>query len=278
MTRELVIQKGISFALVALAIAYLSPLQIGLGFSVLGQGHFLGAYYYQWKAGKIKPMWFLAYAVLAMALFTLAIATHRFEWFALGAGVLFFTHHFQDEVTLFGKERSFARALEQIPPIALYSTLTADALFGISSALFAVGATLASLALYALIVRYRSYTPDALSVYLWLVAAGLIVLWTTGIRMAPEALLGSVILFHYICWYVHFYFRFANDKEKQHRYVREMLTVHAIVFGFYAVFVYTTWGSLNLGYIFLPIYFYIWAILHIVFSVRLTDYRAILRW
>lgn len=277
--REVVIQKTLALGLLGLAIAFLSPIQMALAFSVLGQGHFLGAYYYQWKAKKIRTFWACVYVALAALFFYIAVSTHRLEWFVLCAGVLFFIHHFFDEVTLWGKERSFFRALELTPPILLYSSFTADVLFGTALTVYASALSVALMLVYVFFVARKLYVPDALSIYFALITISLLFLkWIVAASIAPETLLGSVILYHYICWYIYFYFRFAKDATKQSMYVREMLAIHAIVFGVYAVFLYTTWGSLNLGYVFLPIYFYIWAILHILFSVRMSDFRAFLKW
>jgi hypothetical protein len=279
MTREVVVQKGIAFGLVGLAIAFLSPFQIALLFSVLGQGHFLGAYYYQWKAGKVRARWVFVYALLTAALFALAIGTYRFEWFAIGAAVLFYLHHFQDEVTLWGKERSFLRSLEGLVPVIIYTGFTADALLGTSLSAPASIVALILFAVYVVLARARRYRPDELSVYCAIIAAALLLVkWVFMWPLPVENLIGSVILFHYVCWYIYFYYRFAKDTAKQVVYVKEMLAIHAVVFGCLALFLYTTWGSLWLEYIFLPLYFYIWAILHILFSVRLADYRALARW
>lgn len=278
MSRELLVQKAAGIGLVAFAISFFTVNEIALAFSVLGQGHFLAAYYYQWKAGKMRLTWVLAYCALAAILIVAVIITRRAEWFALGAGILFFIHHFQDEATLFGKERSFFRLLEQLPPVILYSVLMADALFGTSIA-FPTLVIIAALSLiYAYALLTKKYSSDALSAYLFLITAGLAAIAWFGVRVAPEVLFGSVILFHYVCWYIHFYFRLASNKERQLGYVRDMLAIHGIVFSCFALFTYTYWGSVLFSLVFLPIFFYIWAILHIVFSVRMSDYRDSLRW
>jgi len=278
-TREIVIQKLFGFILVGAAIAYLTPLQIGLCFSVFGQGHFLGAYYYQWKAGKMKMKWVIVYAVLTIALFYWAVALHQYAYIALSAAVLFFIHHFQDEVTLFRKERSLMRTLEQLPPIILFSSLAGDALlrsdFTLAASLFSIAVFI----LYVILSVIRRESPDVLGVYYWLITAGLLSLFFFHVHPAPETLMGSVVLFHYVCWYVFFYFRFASNPAKQLVYIRDMFAVHGVVFGTYVLWIAGPVATqIAFGYIYLPVYFYIWAILHILFSVRIADYKAALRW
>jgi len=275
--REVVIQKVLSGVLVALALMTLDAREIAVCFAVLGQGHFLGAYYYQWKAGKMRGTWVLVYALLAASLIAIGLLT-KVEWFMLAAGILFFIHHFQDEVTLFGKTRSIPRTLEQLGPIFLYSALMSDALFA-TSLVLPVLALVAVLVLVSIaLFLVKKYTPDALSAYLLTLTLGLAAIGYSDVQIAPEKLFGSVVLFHYACWYIYFYFRFANNAERQRAYIIDMLAIHGIVFVSYALYLYTYWGNSTLTVVFAPVFFYIWAILHILFSIRLGDYRDALRW
>lgn len=276
MSREIVIQKVLGFGIVAAAILYFTPMQLVVCFSVLGQGHFIGAYLYQWKAGKIKAKWVMLFAGLGLLLFIPAYLTERVEWFALGAGVLFFIHHFQDEVTLWGKERSKYRFLEQLPPMVLFSTLAADRLLGTSFTKPATIALLLPLFAYIYTVAKRKYKPDALSAYLFVISAGLAAISWSGLPIASEVVLSSVILLHYVCWYVYFYFRFANNSERLWTYIADMAIVHIVIFAAFALFLYTELGNAIFVYLFGTIYFYIWTILHILSSIRRKDYRALI--
>jgi hypothetical protein len=272
-----VIQKVLGLVIVAGTIFFLNPLQIALAFSVLGQGHFLGAYYYQWKAGKMTARWLGVFALMAVVFFTGAVFLERLEFLALGASILFFIHHFQDEVTLFGKERSIFRTLEQLPPVLLYSALTADVLLGTALTTLAIYATAVVVALYLVAIIRRLHTPDILSSFLFLVTAGLALVWFSQIAVAPQILIGSVILFHYVSWYVYFYFRFAPKPERQWAYLQDMVVINILALAAFAVWMTAPWAA-GLSYVFGPAFFYVWAILHILTSVRFADYRSTLRW
>lgn len=277
MPREFIVQKLWGIALVALAFFTLTPEQVSTLFIVFGQGHFLAAYLYQWKAGKIGGRWLLIYAVFAAVLFGLAIFTGSVEWFALVTSIIFFIHHFQDEASLFGKEHSVFRALEQAQPVLLYSALIVSPLLRETVALSLVVVSALLLSVYAGAVIYGLHKPDAMSAYLYLISGVLGALWMSGVSIPMQLLMGAVILFHYMCWYVYYYYRFAKNPERQRAYVRDMLGVHAVVFAAYALFVYTAPGAMVFGYFFLPIFFFVWTLLHIGSSVRLSDYRDSLR-
>lgn len=276
MPRDLVIQKTLGVFSVALALILLSPAQIGHTMSVLGQGHFWGAYYYQWKAGKISWWWIASFAALSITLFLIAAAIDV-AWLALGAGVLFLIHHFQDEVTLFGKNRSLYRLLEQLQPILLYLAFLIPSLFGGRFPAPIITCALILLVLYCFILVLRWHTPDVLSVYFLSIALALYILWFLDVMIESRLLLGSLVLFHYVVWYAHFYFRFTPHPARQFQYCIDMLVINALAVALFGITFFLEIAPL-FNALFLIHAFYIWAIVHIIFSVRISDYRDSLRW
>lgn len=274
----LVIQKALGAVVVALSVATLAPGQMWIAFSVFGQGHFLGAYYYQWKAGKVKPKGLLLFAALAAGAITLAILTGDYLLFAFVASTLFLVHHCIDEITLFGKERSIARTIEILPPLVVFITFAGDQLWGTSLTAYALAVAGTIYVIYVAGIAMRRVQADILSAYFFGIFCGLAALYALFPSVAPEYLTGSVILFHYACWYVHYYFRFAGMPERRRAYVIDMLAIHGVVFSLFALFVYTTWGGISLSFVFAPIFFYIWATLHIIFSFRPRDFAALVQW
>lgn len=277
MDRAVVLQKVLGLGIVGLAIAFLSPIQIATAFAVFGQGHFLGAYYYQWKAGKMGYKWLASFLALAALLFWYGVGPEHFNTIAVVAAIFFFIHHFQDEIALFGKEHSGFRGLEILPPVLIYSALATDAFLQTAYTIPACGISAVVYAIYLALCAYKKKAPDQLSAYLATITAVLGALILSGVQIPPQTLLGSVILFHYVCWYVYFYFRFSAKPERQRQYIIDMVVIHVIVFAAFALFSWTPLRSV-LQYVFLPGYFYIWAILHIVFSVRPQDYKALFSW
>lgn len=277
MTREIVIQKILALGLVALAVTALTPEQMLVCFIVFGQGHFLAAYYYQWRAGKISERGFSLYVAVALALFTAAYITQRIDIISFVTFFVFLLHHFQDEVLLFGKQRSLIRSFEQLGPVIMFTALTADALFMTSLAVAACIAVVALTCVYALFSWHKRYRPDALSAYLGLVTTGLMAIALFGATIDMLIIVGALILNHYICWYVHFYFRFKKDRAKLKRYFRDMIIINAIVVAGFSAFLLIPDTHVLLLWIFVPLYFYIWTILHIASSVRISDYRDSIR-
>lgn len=278
LTRDVVIQKLIATAAVGLAVTFLLPFQVAIAFIVLGHGHFLAAYYYQWKAGKTSVRGLAAYVILTAIFLVAGYLSGTIDWLIISASIIFFIHHFQDEIVLFGKEHSLYRTFEQLPGFLVLSSLVIDNILGTSLTMYAVAVSIVLCAalLHATFVL-KKHRLDELSAFFAVVAAGYLYLWISGTVVAPEKLIGSVILFHYACWYVYYYFRFASKPERRKLYVKDMLAIHGIVFGAYALTVYSTFGAATFGQAFTPVFFYVAAILHIVFSARLSDYKGLLR-
>lgn len=279
MTRAIVIQKVIAFGLVVPALFLLDAKEITMAFIVFGQGHFIAAYYYQWRAGKIGDRWLAYYGAGAALLFAYAYITQAFELIALVTMFVFLVHHFQDEVLLFGKERSLIRTLEQISPIMLYTALIGDALYGSQVAPIIAYGVLALLVVYGVcIALFKTYAPDTLSWYFGIITAGLLYIALANVRVDASALAGLVILNHYVCWYVHFYFRFEQNIPRLKSYIRDMLVINGIVIAAFCAFLFSAPLQPLLAWVFAPIYFYTWTILHILSSVRKSDYQEALRW
>lgn len=268
----------IALIVVGLAALLLSPRDMLIAFIVFGQGHFIAAYYYQWRAGKLTKVWLTYYIVGATILFTLAYMTQAFEIIALVTMIVFLLHHFQDEVLLFGKERSLIRTLEQLGPVLMFTALTADAIFGTGTAVPTGVAVLVLAVVYLGCVLLKGYRPDSLSAYLALVTAGLLYLAFSHTNLHIFVLSGILILTHYVCWYVHFYYRFRHDEARVTSYVRDMVVINALAVAAFWFFRTTPLLTPLFIAFFAPIYFYIWTILHIVSSIRLSDYRDSIRW
>lgn len=279
MLRAILVQKLLAFGIVIPAVILLDAKEITVAFIVFGQGHFIAAYYYQWRAGKLTDHWLTFYVAGAAVLFAYAYMTQAFEIIAFVTMVIFLLHHFQDEVLLFGKERSLIRTLEQLGPVIMYTAIIADALFGSYTALYAAYVVLALLVVYgACITVFKTYAPDVLSWYFTLITVALVYIALANLRIDASALAGLLILNHYVCWYVHFYFRFENNPERLKGYIRDMLVINALVVATFLLFLYVPLSQPLLVWFFAPMYFYIWTILHIVSSVRKNDYLELVRW
>lgn len=252
------------------AVALLTPAGIMSTFIVLGQGHFLLAYLYQWRAGKIG--W--RYGALYATAFSALLIAYQFIpepklWTFLIAGSIFSVHFFVDEYFLAKIAWSIERILLGIVFVGLYGVLLLRALYFVEIADAApVIALLLLVPLVAQSIRERSL--QLVDAVFMLAAAVLVVLLVQPYVISLHAALGCTILAHYVRWYLHFYGRFKTnpDQSRLKKYLIDVAIVNALVIAFFGV--YGMFEDSFLRYAFEPTFFFIWTILHVLFSIRLS--------
>lgn len=266
-------------------VATLTWQKVVLLYIVLGQGHFLIAYLYQYKAGKMtKP--YLAVAVTSLVAVTgLYLSFPNYRVLVAVTTVYFLVHMLLDELYLLRlpmelhrSPMHLGRLLEMTPILLLYSTRVIDSLFSRFSrgphTLEEVSLTLSWCSLGALVLlgilgRYR---PDWRSLYFLGWSAFLFWAVYTGWfhRVPTGKLTGFIIIYHYLAWYFH-YFLQLKAGPKRVTYLRRVVVLNAVVLGIFAL-----WGQQGVGrFLFQNDYFYIWTLLHLITSTRLGDIKRL---
>jgi len=258
-----------SFLVVLFYIIFASDREIVALFVVLGQAHFLLTYLYQARAGKIGWKYLVLYALALSSLFVIASGSNDpRSWTFVLAGSVFAVHFFVDEMMMHELPLTRERKLLGAAFIFLYSALlfrgAYDVSFPLVSCAIAVG-LVAPITLQRL--RERSIrVPDMFflgSIFVLLFV--FLVPWSVSLASA----LGFIILFHYARWYLFMFFRFLMEdgRPRLYGYVRDVVAVNAVAMAGYGL--YRVGGITMLRYVFDPTYFYIWTIMHVLFSVRL---------
>lgn len=255
-----------SFVLALTAVLILSRHQIVDAFIVFGQGHFLLAYLYQWRAGKVGHTYLTLYATASFVLILgLACLPDIYEWSLIVAGTIFAAHFFFDEYFIHQISTEWKRQSLGVVFIALFCSVLVQSAFGIS---FATAAIVLAIAAITLFVMGNRETVDIFFLGCTaLLAAMLVIPWILSI----EVMLGFIVLFHYARWYTHFYFRLRTHAERFREYVRDVVVINGFIVALFAVFVASSRSTI-LVYMFAPTYFYAWTILHVLFSVRVPPW------
>lgn len=253
-----------------IAVAFLTPAGIMSTFIVLGQGHFLLAYLYQWRAGKIGWRYGALYAIA----FSVLLIAYQFIpepklWTFLIAGSIFSVHFFVDEYFLAKIAWSIERILLGVVFVGLYGALLLRALYFIEIPDAApIIALLLLVPLVAQSIRERSL--QLVDVVFMLAASVLVVLLVQPYVISLHAALGCTILAHYVRWYLHFYGRLKtnSDQARLKKYLIDVVVVNVLVVALFGV--YVLYRDSLLRYAFEPTFFFIWTILHVLFSIRLS--------
>lgn len=304
------IDKIISMALVALALIALQPLQIQEAIIVLGQGHFLACYYYQYKYGLIDRSYLVRYFGALLLLFGAYILYPNLFILVTLASIYFVVHLSVDERFLWKDRPSLKRGLAFLPFLLIYAGLIVDSIFvghvnldfwmarvqnlpvsilGVWITPFCLVAGGVALVAYLLWVWRQGLNVEIHDLYFLLAAAVLSLLYLGGYAPSHYYLMGAIILFHYSSWYLHYWVKWQEDRPRRRRYLVDMLAINAVVFGLYAIYrlmpsnlvvdyiprqIYPfkdpSQGNI-LAYLFSPGYFYLWTLMHFVSTARRSD-------
>jgi len=254
------------FAALTPAIALFSlhnPLFVLMAFIVLGQGHFLLTYLYQWRAKKITRVYIFSYLIIAPILFSL-VSVISYSLVLIITATIFAVHYFYDEARIMvGSEQNVSLTL-LLPPIFAFISYLLFAEFSID--IFNFMACLAII-IYGMNILFYNYNTIFQTHVLVLNCVGILIglIYYFGIPVSASQLLGAIIIHHYATWYIFQYFKLRIKKEYLSQYIHDVLTVNFILIALFFLYYYKPSFS-ALGFMFEPVYFYVWTLLHIIFT------------
>lgn len=254
------------FPLAAFLFVFLVPLSWYVaGFLILGQAHFAISFLYQYRAGKVNRQ----YGILAVLFLLISIA-----YFATGGGynliflvaTFFFGVHFAfDEFFLHGEATTTATRISAWVFVLLFFAMIVYTMFPDARPFaFAVGLIFPA---YVLVRVGSRRLPSAAERYLWLVGVIIFTL-TFAFSVRAEILLAVISILHQTNWYVDYGRRIADtgDAAKLGKYWGEIalsLFVSSVLYLFYM------FGGVSvLRFLYLPVYYYAFALAHFGLSVR----------
>ncbi|MGE5540708.1 MAG: hypothetical protein ACM3TU_00255 [Bacillota bacterium] len=246
-----------------------------LSFVMLGQGHFLMTYLYQWKGGKIGWRYLALYVPALLLLGYLATYVIPLPALLLVTGSVFALHFFYDEARLYARDNSISLGVVWYPALLFFLVLV-KLVYGIDVFPAIIIGTL----LFILQTARQEGKPEPHSSthrYMLVFATFLLVLLLAPAFMSPTAVLGAIILYHYMSWYVHYFFRLRDAGRPLRPYLVNGVTVNVVVIALFIGFMVLSGPGQNaLGLIFGEQYFYVWTLLHILFASNefMTALRA----
>lgn len=267
-TKQFLIEKIISLGVVGTLLFTQSLQTIVYLFIVLGQAHFLIAYIYKYK-GKIKnimPFW---YPLILIPLLILGFLG-QLELMAILAALTFIIHFAQDEIFLAGKKTSLFTSIEILTLTLVLVGIVIDLILMTYLLPYFFAAAIVTLLVYAYLIYSKNYIFNRVSIYLNSITAILVLITFFGIQVPLEKLIGAFILLHYSAWYINYFYKVQSNTFMKSQYFRRVIIVNLISIGLFFIFLQT--GLEIFSYFFAIIYFYAWTIIHILVSVRISDY------
>jgi len=282
-----ILARGISAILVGVVCVFLDRWQIVTLIVVLGQGHFCATYYFQYRAGKINRWYIARYATAVITLSALFLVQLRLAELFVFSSIYFVIHFIRDEKFLFGDKPSFYHSLDILPVILGYSGILIEmGMYAVEPDLlmnhngriesgpalfFMLAAGVIFLFKVVLSIK-KSDFGSASSIYFSCGSIGLFVLYASRIQFTAEQFMGFIILFHYLNWYHHYFFRFSEKPAQLKTYVRRVVIINLLVLGLYFLIGRHPQLPVPASFFFFPYLFYLWTVLHLVATEREKDF------
>ncbi len=267
MNKSLLLEKIPSAIFTAVALFSLSDLQVRELFIVIGLGHIFISFLYSYRVRRKEFPFHQLFGVGALLFISYDIFRYD-PYLEIVTSLYFVVHFLLDERHLNNKPSSWSGMLEILPFFLLYSAYILDGWFHLG---FAPWALVLAVIFSVLGVAYGAGRYFLIGSLLLTLAYP----WRDQIR--PNHLLGAIILFHYTNWYLHYLIRYRNDARKLRSYLKDVALINLVVVLLY-------WGYLEhaafggaLHYFFSPSYFYIWTLLHLIFTTRRKDWVFLTR-
>lgn len=262
-------EKVLSAAITLALAVSLAPSDLVLLFIVIGQGHFVMAYWYRIRAKKVSRGLGLAYAVAVLLFAGGYLWTRDHLLLAAVTSIYFAWHMLSDERHLMGGAASLKGLLEILPSLLMLAAFELEHLYAIDGLGLAFSLSVGAWVLRGLLAPLHNWSSDAISSYFagaWLLLAGL---YLTGRRVPADSLWGAIILYHYINWYLFYAIRFVGKPERMRPYLRDVLMVNVLMVAGFGIWRLGAVPALDLWYG--QNAFYVWTCLHLVFTTRAED-------
>ena len=287
MNRYVLLEKLLTLALTALLVLGLPWEWVLWSYVVLGHGHFLIAYLYQYKAGKMTRAYLSSYLGWFALLTCWYLMEPNFEVLVTVTTLCFLFHMSLDELYLsrlpldLGRcPLHLGRALEFLPALLIYAGYSLESTWA-STPLFwnykPTMVTFFTVALWILVpyvwlVWSKRHKPDGKSFYFFFWAACLMALRPTERfqDLGPVRIFGFIIIYHYLSWYIHYFLSLKESGQKR-TYLARVFLCNGIVLALYSI---QSGTFLERWYFGLEAY-YLWALLHIISSTRSKDVKAV---
>lgn len=235
-------------------------------FVIVGQAHFAMAMWYQYRGGKIDGRYIciiLATLALAIIYFTLGGGFYPIYFLTVTAFAWHFAYdEFHLQKQIFGMPQKIT--------VVLFTVL-----FLVMN-IYAWSPSLSSLVVFAalifpsyVLVRlfFSEHAPNQAEMYIWFVGVLLFAL-TFFFHAAPVLLLALVSILHITNWYVDYGRRVSDtgDRVRHRKYWIDVIGVILLMIGLYGVYLLYTQSVLQ--YMFVVMYYYVWALMHFALSYK----------
>lgn len=267
--RTILVLRDFGLPLLAFALPFFLSLRYFQLLVVVGaQYHFMMAYWYQYRSGKMNHRYLLLAglcAVVCIGILTQMSNPYLFIFFI--TSVLFGTHFAYDEVQLHDETWTPENVITVIGFVLLHISIHIG-LFWSYGQYLVTGMSILLLSYMAVRVTAQKL-PSKAERYLWYLSVLFIGYHATHFdtRFGLGVSLMAIVVMHFFNWMIGYGVR-VHKTPRERRYWFETIAF----IGFFSLWaiVYALTNSVLLGYVYGTIYYFCWAIAHIVLSAFVT--------
>jgi hypothetical protein len=254
--------QGLTVVVGLIAILFLNPVQIFIAFVVLGQGHFFLGYLYKIKSRKINWRMLGWYLILLLAVFSLPLFLSN-EAVLVTTALLFSIHFFFDEARIMAGENNISIPLI-IPPILLFFSSLLNNELNIDYIPESIVLSVVIFFSTALSKGVKELLSKEI-IYVNGFTIFFIIAYFANLNFSGEAIFGSIVLMHIFTWYLFYQKKTWPNKKLNRQYILDVIFVNVLVIALFFLFDNGFMTEI-LSLLFLPVFYYCWAILHIITS------------
>ncbi len=278
MNRYIVAEKVVSIGLAGLAVATLPPLSAQKIAFILGHAHILAAWLYFYLAGKMTRRFLIQFCLFNLALFGSYWLWPWYTTLILVTPLFFLGHLLIDEIYLLQVPLNLRQS-----PLHIGRFLEIGTFFALCTGqiLISLGLTPTSngslwvagalVLLYFVLWLRGLHRPDWGSLYFWSANLLFLVLVLRHIRFSYISLMAFLILVHVLDWYFHYYLALQPRSPARKLYLARIFSLIVVSAAVY-------WsGQPQAARLYEERFYDLWSLVHLTFSLRLTDFKAMIR-
>ena len=267
--RRLMVARDLLLPLLIFTLPFVMSLRYFQLAVVAGaQYHFVMSYWYQYRSGKMNQ-WYLLLALSCFAGLSLFLVynPNPLQTLFLITSVLFSTHFAIDEVALHNDTFKSEQVVSVFLFVLLHMSIHLALVWPVMAWLVTFSCIL--FGSYTLVRLYKQNYPSQSEKYLWYLALIFIIYHLTHLDTTFSLGVGlmSIVVLHLFNWLIGYGIR-VHGTKRERRYWLETLGF----IGFFSLFavVYAKTQSPLLVFVYGTVYYYCWAIGHILLSGLLS--------
>ena len=273
MTRQDLIEKVTSACITAVFLFLCTEAQLLAAAIVVGIGHIAATLFYQRLGNRITRRFLISFIAVAGLLFASYLLYPYPRLLRTFTIIYFVVHLLFDEMHLTRTTPRLLGGLELLPLFVLSSAFILDRNYYVGALSLGIQISLVLLVLFLVAKAVSRSAFTKVNLYFLCLYALPFSLFALDVPITIYQFFSALALYHYSNWYIHYYLKRKAEPKALKDYLFHMGRINAwtvLLFLFYHLKI--PYLAFCLGAFFRLESFFIWTILHLLFTTREKDF------